>query len=236
MIAFAAYAFALLAHPWSGRMDLHDMHFYEPAKGHGLRHNPFNAIIAPRPIGWISSRTPKGEINLAPYSFFNAFNYDPPILGFASISWKDTVQNVSETREFVWNLVSKDLGDQMNATSSPLARGVDEFEVAGLKKAPSRFVNVPRVAESRAAMECKVTDVVQFKTHTGEPVQGWLILGEVVAVYIDKTLIKDGVYQTALPNPILRAGRGGDYVEVTQDRMFEMDRPPGSSNPAFHGS
>jgi flavin reductase (DIM6/NTAB) family NADH-FMN oxidoreductase RutF len=217
-------------------MDLHDMHIYEPAKGHGLRHNPFNAIIAPRPIGWISSRTSSGEINLAPYSFFNAFNYDPPILGFASISWKDTVQNVSETREFVWNLVSKDLGDQMNATSSPLARGVDEFEVAGLTKVPSRFVSVPRVAESRAAMECKVTDVVQFKTHTGEPVQGWLILGEVVAVYIDKTLIKDGVYQTALSNPILRAGRGGDYVEVTQDRMFEMERPPGSSNPAFHGS
>ena len=217
-------------------MDLYDMHVYEPAKGHGLRHNPFNAIIAPRPIGWISSRTPKGEFNLAPYSFFNAFNYDPPILGFASISWKDTVQNVSETGEFVWNLVSKDLGDRMNATSSPLARGVDEFEVAGLTKVPSRFVSVPRVAESHAAMECKVTDVVQFKTYTGEPVQGWLILGEVVAVYIDKALIKDGVYQTALPNPILRAGRGGDYVEVTQDGMFEMDRPPGSSHPAFHGS
>lgn len=217
-------------------MDLHDMHVYEPAKGHGLRHNPFNAIIAPRPIGWISSRTRNGEINLAPYSFFNAFNYDPPILGFASISWKDTVQNVSETGEFVWNLVSKELGDKMNVTSSPLARGVDEFEIAGLTKVRSRFVDVPRVAESRAAMECKVTDVVQFKNHEGKPVQGWLILGEVVAVYIDKSLIKDGVYQTALPNPILRAGRGGDYVEVTQDRMFEMERPAGSSVPAFHGA
>lgn len=217
-------------------MDFHDMHVYEPAKGHGLRHNPFNAIIAPRPIGWISSRTRNGEVNLAPYSFFNAFNYDPPILGFASISWKDTVQNVSETGEFVWNLVSKELGDKMNVTSSPLARGVDEFEIAGLTKVRSRFVDVPRVAESRAAMECKVTDVVQFKNHEGKPVQGWLILGEVVAVYIDKSLIKDGVYQTALPNPILRAGRGGDYVEVTQDRMFEMERPAGSSAPAFHGA
>ena len=168
-------------------MDLHDMHVYEPAKGHGLRHNPFNAIIAPRPIGWISSRTAKSEINLAPYSFFNAFNCDPPILGFASISWKDTVQNVSETGEFVWNLVSKELGDQMNATSSPLARDVDEFEVAGLTQVSIRFVNVSRVAESRAAMECKVADVIQCKTHKGEPVQGWLILGEVVAVYIDKS-------------------------------------------------
>jgi flavin reductase (DIM6/NTAB) family NADH-FMN oxidoreductase RutF len=179
---------------------------------------------------------PEGGIQPRAVQLFNAFNYDPPILGFASISWKDSVQNVSETGEFVWNLVSKDLGDRMNATSSPHARGVDEFEVAGLTKVPSRFVSVPRVAESRAAMECKVIDVVQFKTHTGEPVQGWLILGEVVAVYIDKALIKDGVYQTALPNPILRAGRGGDYVEVTQDRMFEMDRPQGSSHPAFHGS
>ena len=133
----------------------HDMHFYEPANGHGLKHNPFNAIIAPRPIGWISSRGADGAINLAPYSFFNAFNYDPPILGFASISLKDTVQNVSETQEFVWNLVTKEIGEKMNVTSSPFARGVDEFEAAGLTKAPSRFVDVPRVAESRSAMECK---------------------------------------------------------------------------------
>jgi flavin reductase (DIM6/NTAB) family NADH-FMN oxidoreductase RutF len=217
-------------------MDIHDMHVYEPSEGHGLRHNPFNAIIAPRPIGWISSRSAKGEINLAPYSFFNAFNYDPPLIGFGSISWKDTIANVIETREFVWSLVTRELGDQMNKTSAPVPHGVDEFEYAGLTKADSRHVSVPRVRESRAAMECKVTDVVQFKNHKGELAQGWLVLGEVVAVYIDKKLIKDGVYQTALANPILRAGRGGDYLEVTEDRMFEMERPPGSSNPKFHGS
>jgi flavin reductase (DIM6/NTAB) family NADH-FMN oxidoreductase RutF len=85
-------------------MDPADFHYYEPSKGHGLRHNPFNAIVAPRPIGWISSRNAAGQPNLAPYSFFNAFLYDPPIIGFSSISWKDTVKNVSETREFVWNL------------------------------------------------------------------------------------------------------------------------------------
>src|SRR5690242_4148159 len=95
-------------------VDNENIHYYEPSKGHGLRHNPFNAIIAPRPIGWISSRNAKGQLNLAPYSFFNGFNYDPPILGFASISWKDSVQNVSETREFVWNLVTRELGEQMN--------------------------------------------------------------------------------------------------------------------------
>ncbi|HAP12488.1 MAG TPA: Asp/Glu/hydantoin racemase, partial [Afipia sp.] len=156
--------------------------------------------------------------------------------GFASISWKDSVKNVSDTGEFVWNLVTKELGDQMNKTSAPVPHGVSEFDVAGLTTAPSRHVKVPRVRESRAAMECKVTEIVKFKNWKGEAVEGWLVLGEVVAVYIDKALIKDGVYQTALANPILRAGRGGDYVEVTEDRMFEMGRPPGSSKPEFHGS
>jgi flavin reductase (DIM6/NTAB) family NADH-FMN oxidoreductase RutF len=97
-------------------------------------------------------------------------------------------------------------------------------------------VSVPRVGESRAAMECKVIEVIRLRHAKGEPAEGWLVLGEVVAVYIDKSLIRDGVYQTALANPILRAGRGGDYVEVTEDRMFEMPRPPGSSHPDFHGS
>ncbi|MDE5447035.1 flavin reductase family protein [Bradyrhizobium sp. CSA207] len=217
-------------------MDPDNMHYYEPSQGHGLRYNPFNAIIAPRPIGWISSMNSQGQLNLAPYSFFNAFNYDPPILGFASITWKDSVKNVADTGEFVWNLVTKDLGDQMNKTSSPVPHGVSEFDVAGLSTVPSRHVKVPRVLESRAAMECKVTEIIEFKNWKGEKVGGWLVLGEVVAVYIDKSLIKDGVYQTALANPILRAGRGGDYVEVTQDRMFEMERPAGSSHPAYHGS
>ena len=212
------------------------MHYYEPSQGHGLKYNPFNAIIAPRPIGWISSRDANGQLNLAPYSFFNAFNYDPPILVFASISWKDSVKNVSETGEFVWNLATKELAEQMNRTSLPVAHDVDEFQLAGLTAAPSKHVDVPRVLESRAAMECKVTEIVQFKNWKGEKVEGWLVLGEVVAVYIDMSLIKDGVYQTALANPILRAGRGGDYLEVTQDRMFEMERLPGTSKPAFHGS
>jgi flavin reductase (DIM6/NTAB) family NADH-FMN oxidoreductase RutF len=211
-------------------------HYYEPSKGHGLRFNPFNSIIAPRPIGWISSLSKEDRLNLAPYSFFNAFLYEPPIIGFSSISWKDTVQNVSETREFVWNLVTKDLGDQMNLTAAPLPPGTSEFESAGLSPVPSRLVTPPRVGESRAAMECKVIDVTQFKNAAGELVQGWVVFGEVVAVHIHQSLIKDGIYQTALAEPILRAGRGGDYVHVTQDRMFEMERPPGSFNPKFHGS
>jgi flavin reductase (DIM6/NTAB) family NADH-FMN oxidoreductase RutF len=202
-----------------------DFHFYEPATGHGLRHDPFNAIIGPRPIGWISSRDREGKVNLAPYSFFNAFNYKPPIIGFSSISPKDTVRNVRETGEFVWNLTTRDLAPQMNATAAHLPHGVDEFAVAGLTPVPGRLVNVPRVGESRAAMECKVLDIIQFKDKEGRDVPSWLTLGEVVAVYIDRSLLVNGVYQTAAAHPILRAGRMGDYAEITPEIMFEMTRP-----------
>jgi len=213
-----------------------DFHFYEPSEGHGLRHNPLNAIIAPRPIGWIATRDAQRRVNLAPYSFFNAFNYDPPIIGFSSISWKDSVRNASETREFVWNLVTRELGDRMNQTSAPWAPGVDEFEMAGLTAVPGRVVDVPRVGESRAAMECKVVDIVQFKNVRGDSVGGWLVLGEVVAVYIDKLLLEDGVYQTARAHPILRSGGLHDYVHVSPETVFQLTRPPGSSNPAAHGT
>lgn len=216
-------------------MTVRDFHFYEPAQGHGLSHNPLNALVAPRPIGWISSRDAQGRVNLAPYSFFNAFNYDPPIIGFSSIAWKDTVQNVSETREFTWNLVTRELGDQMNQTSAPLPHGQDEFPFAGLTAVAGRKVNVPRVGESRAAMECKVIDIVQFRNIQGEKVSGWLVLGEVVAVYIDKTLLKDGVYQTAQAYPIMRSGGLNDYVQVSPDNVFQIGRLAGASDAASHG-
>jgi len=202
-----------------------DFHYYEPATGHGLKHDPFNAIIGPRPIGWISSRDREGRVNLAPYSFFNAFNYTPPIIGFSSIAEKDTLRNVRETGEFVWNLATKDIAQQMNATSAHLPHGVDEFEIAGLTKVPGRLVDVPRVGEARAAMECKLLDIIQFKSKEGRAVKAWLTLGEVVAVHIDRSLIRDGVYQTAEAHPILRAGRMGDYAEIVPEIMFEMPRP-----------
>ena len=117
-----------------------DIHYYEPANGHGLNHDPFNAIVAPRPIGWISSRDAKGNINLAPYSFFNAFCYKPPIVGFSSTSWKDSVSNIQETKEFCWNLSIMDLAKQMNATSAHVAHDVNEFTIAGLTATPSKIV------------------------------------------------------------------------------------------------
>jgi flavin reductase (DIM6/NTAB) family NADH-FMN oxidoreductase RutF len=202
-----------------------DLHFYEPKNGHGLKHDPFNAIIAPRPIGWISSRSATGFVNLAPYSFFNGFNYTPPIIGFSSVAWKDSVANIQETGEFVWNLATMDLAQKMNATSAHVAREVDEFRLAGLTPVPGSLVNVPRVAESPVSFECKLTQIVQLQAADGRKVQGWLTLGEVVAVHIDKRMIKDGVYQTALARPITRAGRRGDYFVINQDAMFEMPRP-----------
>lgn len=216
-------------------MSTRDFHYYEPANGHGLSHNPLNALVAPRPIGWISSRDAQGRVNLAPYSFFNAFNYDPPIIGFSSIAWKDSVQNASETREFTWNLVTRELGDRMNQTSAPLPHGEDEFAFAGLTAVPGRKVNVPRVGECRAAMECKVIDIVQFRNTEGEKLSGWLVLGEVVAVYIDKTLLKDGVYQTAEAYPIMRSGGLNDYVQVSPDNVFQIGRLAGASSPSSHG-
>ena len=202
-----------------------DLHFYEPRSGHGLKHDPFNAIVAPRPIGWISSRGAKGNVNLAPYSFFNGFCYKPPIIGFSSTSRKDSVQNVEETREFVWNLATMELAKQMNATAAHVARDISEFDLAGLTPAPCKLVGVPRVAESPVSFECKMTQIIQLQGADGRKAEAWLTLGEVVAVHIDKAMIKDGVYQTALAGPIVRAGRRGDYFEIRPEAMFEMIRP-----------
>jgi flavin reductase (DIM6/NTAB) family NADH-FMN oxidoreductase RutF len=202
-----------------------DLHYYEPKNGHGLKHDPFNAIIAPRPIGWISSHDGSGNINLAPYSFFNAFCYVPPIIGFSSTNWKDSAGNIQDTGEFVWNLATMDLAKQMNATAAHVARDVDEFKLAGLTAVPGKLVNVPRVAESPVAFECKVTQILQLQGADGKKVQAWVTFGEVVAVHIDKAFIKDGVYQTGLARPIVRAGRKGDYFEIKPENMFEMIRP-----------
>jgi len=200
-------------------------HFYEPAKGHGLALDPLNAIIAPRPIGWVSTRAPNGILNLAPYSFFNAFNYRPPIIGFSSTGEKDSLRNVRETGEFVWNLATRDLADRMNATSASVPHGVSEFELARLTPAPSRLVSVPRVAESPVNFECKLTQIVQLKDHSQSLVQAWLVLGEVVGVHIRKDLLKDGVFDTFGAHIIVRAGSPSAYAEIAPESRFDMQRP-----------
>jgi flavin reductase (DIM6/NTAB) family NADH-FMN oxidoreductase RutF len=201
------------------------IHFYEPRLGHGLPHDPFNAIVGPRPIGWISSRDAQGRLNLAPYSFFNAFNYTPPIVGFASIGAKDTLHNVRATGEFVWNLATRPLAESMNASCAAVPPEVDEFELAQLTPVPSRLIGVPRVAESPVSFECRVTQIVQVQGVDGVPVETWLTLGEVVGVHIDAALLKDGIYDTAAAQPILRGGGPADYFGIGPEQLFRMRRP-----------
>ena len=201
------------------------IHFYEPRNGHGLPHDPFNAIVGPRPIGWISSLSRAGTRNLAPYSFFNAFNYVPPIVGFASIGAKDTLHNVQETGEFVWNLATRPLAEAMNATCAAVPPDVDEFALAGLRPAASRLVAPPRVADSPVAFECKVTQIVQLQRADGEIVPTWLVLGEVVGIHIANAALRDGIYDTAAAGHILRAGGPADYFTVGPEQLFRMHRP-----------
>ncbi len=200
-------------------------HFYETAQGHGLAHDPFNAIIGPRPIGWISTRGADGSVNLAPYSFFNGFNYTPPIIGFSSTSPKDTLRNAQETREFVWNMATKDLASAMNETCAAVPYGTDEFALAGLTSAPSRLVQVPRVAEAGVSFECRVTQIVPLLDHTGAPTPATVVFGQVVAVHIARHLLKDGVFDTFGAGIILRAGGPSAYAEIRPDSRFDMRRP-----------
>ena len=187
-----------------------------------LPHDPFKAIVAPRPIGWISSISAKGEVNLAPYSFFNGVNSRPPMVMFASEGRKDSVRNIEETGEFVCNLATFDLRDAMNATSAPLPRGVNEMERAGLAAAPSVLVKPPRVATAPCALECKLVRIVPLETHRHQPVDGHVVFGEVVGVFIDDRYVVNGVLDTAALQPVARCGYD-QYAVV--EALFSMTRP-----------
>lgn len=202
-------------------------HFYEPRLGHGLPHDPFNAIVGPRPIGWISTRSAQGALNVAPYSFFTAFNYTPPIVGFASIGYKDSVRNIEESGEFVWNLVTRPLAEAMNQTCAAVAPEVSEFELAGLTPLASKLVAPPRVAESPVTFECRLTQLLQLQDVGGQKLSTWLVLGEVVAVHIAQRLLVDGVYDTARADHVLRGGGPADYFSVGPEQLFKMFRPRG---------
>lgn len=197
--------------------------FYETARNdHGLPHDPFKAIVAPRPIGWISSVSAKGEINLAPYSYFNGVSSQPPCVMFASEGRKDSIANVAETGEFVCNLATWDLREQMNATSATLPRDVNEMEVAGLAAAPSRLVKPPRVAASPCALECRLVRIVSLGDDDPALADRHIVIGKVVGVHIDERFIKDGMLDTAAMRPIARCGYRNYAVVLDQ---FEMVRP-----------
>ena len=194
--------------------------------------DPFKALIVPRPVGWVSTMNRAGAVNLAPFSFFNAFSTEPPIIGFCGEGLKDSVAFAEEGREFVWNMATYDLRFEMNETSAPLPRGESEFVHAGLATAPSRLVRPPRVAASPAAMEAKVLDIVQLHNLEGEKVPRFLVLGQVVGIYVDDRFIKDGIIQTAQMQPIARCGYQ-DYAVV--DEVFSLQRPAGGGNRAGGG-
>ncbi len=202
--------------------------FYEPSKkNHGLPWDPFKAIVAPRPIGWISSMSAKGQINLAPYSFFNGVSSDPPMVMFASEGKKDTLTFIEETREFVCNLATWDLRGPMNRTSAPYPRGVDEMKEAGLESAPSVRVKPPRVKSSPCALECRWLQTVPLNDVDGAAAGGYVVFGQVVGVYIDERFIKDGRLDTGAMRPIARAGYS-DYFVMTPETRFDIRRPSGT--------
>ncbi|HTC26925.1 flavin reductase family protein, partial [Dyella sp.] len=165
--------------------------FYEPSKrNHGLARDPFKAIVAPRPIGWISSMSAKGEINLAPYSFFNGVSSDPPMVMFASEGRKDSITFVEETKEFVCNLATWNLREQMNATSGPFARGTNEMKEAGLVSAPSILIKPPRIKTSPCALECRWLQTVHLSDIQGENTDRYVVFGQVVGIHSDESFIK----------------------------------------------
>ncbi len=199
--------------------------FYDAVKNdHGLPFDPFKAIVAPRPIGWITAMSAKGEINLAPYSYFNAVSNRPNVVMFSSEGRKDSVAFIEETREFVCSLTTWDLREEMNATAAPLARGVNEMERAGLKASPSRLVKPPRVAGSPCALECRLLKIVALDDLDGRRTDRQVVFGQVVGVHIDDRFIVDGRLDTAAMKPIARCG----YDEYAVfDSVFSMPRPDG---------
>jgi flavin reductase (DIM6/NTAB) family NADH-FMN oxidoreductase RutF len=205
--------------------------FYEPHRRDRtlLPHDPFKALVVPRPIGWVSTVGASGDVNLAPYSFFNAIGEGPPMLAFSSSGRKDSATFAGEVSEFVWNLATWDLREAMNQTSATLPRGHSEFAHAGLEMAPSRLVAPPRVAASPCAMECTVVHATELTDVDGNPADQFLVVGQVVGVHLDDRFVADGIVDTAALRPIARCGYLGEYAVV--DELFEMFRP-GSAPPA----
>jgi len=190
---------------------------------HGLRHDPFKAIVAPRPIGWIGTRGLDGSRNLSPYSFFNAIGDSPKLVMFSSGGRKHSARNAEETGVFTTNFVSRHLVEKMNASSVAVPYGVDEFEIAGLAARQGELVDAPYVAEALAVLECRVTEVRNPLDLSGKPTDDVLVFGQVVGIHIDETIIRDGRLDMAVARPVARMG----YMDYTEGSdVFEMIRPP----------
>lgn len=201
--------------------------FYRAETASGLLHNPFKAIVAPRPIGWISTISPDGVANLAPYSFFNAISDTPMMVMFSSGGVKDSVRNAQATGAFTFNFVGYDARDAMNVTSAPAPPDQSEFDLAGIPMTAGETVPCPRVKTVPAAMECKVTNIIQPDTVSGGKSSYIMVLGEVSGVFIDDFFIEDGKFNLAKADPIMRGGYR-DYVRA--GGMLELTRPGADPN------
>ena len=197
--------------------------FYNPEIGHNLPHDPFKAIVSPRPIGWISTTDKEKNVNLAPYSFFNAIADNPPMIMFSitgqkkNISSKDTLQNIIETKCFVVNVVSKDLLHQMNQTSGNYPKNTDEFILAKLEKTNCVHIDVPRVKKSPASLECTLYKILKLPG-----VSNNMVIGKVIGVHINENILKNGVFDILAYDPVARLGYK-DYTYVSS--KFELERP-----------
>ncbi len=201
------------------------MHYDTASNAHGMKHDPFKALVVPRPIGWVASIGKDGSRNLAPYSFFNAVSDRPPMLVFSSAGRKDTLRNIEETGEFTCSIATWELREAMNVSSAPLAYPVDEFEVAGLEAAASVLVKPPRVARSPAAFECELWKTIELPVDPGRPQHVYtVVFGRVVGIYIDDAIISDGQVDTGAMKPLARLGYM-DYCVTSADTMFTMNRP-----------
>lgn len=200
-------------------------YFYQPQQGHGLPHDPFKAIIGPRPIGWISTVSLDNVFNLAPYSLFNAMCETPPILAFSSFGVKDTVKNIVDTKSFCYNLVTRPLADAMNLSSTEVPPEVNEFELAGLTPVASELITAPRVLESPVSLECRLTEVFEMKDCNQQPINRWCVFGEVIGVHIRQDHLHNGIYQVAKSQHVLRGGGREEYFTVTEGQKFFVTRP-----------
>ncbi|MFZ9508944.1 MAG: flavin reductase family protein [Burkholderiaceae bacterium] len=206
------------------------MHFDTATNQHGMRHDPFKAVVVPRPIGWIGSVSPEGVNNLAPYSFFNAIADKPPMVMFSSQGYKDSQRNIEATGEFTCSLATRALTQQMNMSSAPVAADVDEFLLAGLTAVPGHYVRAPRVAESPVALECKLWKMFRLPGPGGEGESSYtLIIGRVVGMYIDDAVIRNGRVDIAAVQPLARLGYM-DYSFLSAENMFELNRPSASAD------
>lgn len=201
-----------------------DALFYETgANAHGLKHDPFKAIVAPRPIGWIGTKAADGRRNLSPYSFFNAVSDRPKLVMFSSSGHKDSVTNIEETGVFTCSLASRHLASQMNASSVAVPHGVDEFDIAKLTAVTGRLVDAPYVGEAYAALECRMTQILRPVDVDGRESGNWVVFGQVVGIHISPEIIRDGLLDMAVARPLGRMGYM-DYSDGGAD-VFAMMRP-----------